>query len=177
MIRQKRVSDWTLRTACLWVACEDGSFQSPWEVKEKRYTGWRFGQTGLSLLERVSVTAGRLASFFLSPTPPPPPALFSFKQIGQRRGGGGGGGGGEGKWPDQHWTRFMSCPLKNGPTSTTMELARAGTGTETKDKKMDKIQTCKRFKRTLIYRDTGGQSANFRGDPLRQATKRHLNNS
>ena len=123
--------------------------------------------TGLSLLERVSVIAGRLASF------PPPPPHFPLNK--SRKGAGGGGGGG--KWPDQHWTRFMSCPLKNGPTSTTMELARAGTDTETKNKKMDKIQTRKRFKRTLIYHDTEGQSAHFRGDPLRQATKRHLNNS
>ena len=105
---------------------------------------------------------------------PPPPRLFPLNKSGKGAGGGGGGGGGGGKWPDQHWTRFMSCPLKNGPTSTTMELARAGTGTETKNKKMDKIQTRKRFKRTLIHHDTGGQSAHFRGDPLRQATKRHL---
>ena len=35
----------------------------------------------------------------------------------------------------------------------------------------------KRFKRTLIYYDTDTQYANFRGNPLRQATKRHLNNS
>ena len=40
-----------------------------------------------------------------------------------------------------------------------------------------KIQTHKRFKRTLICYDTDIQSANFRGNPLRQTTKRHLNNS
>ena len=39
------------------------------------------------------------------------------------------------------------------------------------------VQTHKRFKRTLIYYDADTQSANFRGNPLRQATKRHLNNS
>ena len=33
----------------------------------------------------------------------------------------------------------------------------------------------KRFKRTLIYYDTDTQYGNFRGNPLRQATKRHLN--
>ena len=33
------------------------------------------------------------------------------------------------------------------------------------------------FKRTLIYYDTDTQSANLRGNPLRQATKLHLNNS
>ena len=41
----------------------------------------------------------------------------------------------------------------------------------------DKIQTHKRFKRTLNYYDIDTQSANVRGNPLRQATKRHLNNS
>ena len=35
----------------------------------------------------------------------------------------------------------------------------------------------KGFKRTLIYYDPDTQSANFRGNPLRQATKGHLNNS
>ena len=35
----------------------------------------------------------------------------------------------------------------------------------------------KRFKRTLIYYDTNTQYANFRGNPHRQATKRHLNGS
>ena len=35
----------------------------------------------------------------------------------------------------------------------------------------------KRFKTTLIYYDTDTQYANFRGNALRQATKRHLNNS
>ena len=35
----------------------------------------------------------------------------------------------------------------------------------------------KRFKRTLIYYDTDTQSTNFRGNPLRQATRRHLYNS
>ena len=35
--------------------------------------------------------------------------------------------------------------------------------------------THKRFKRTLIYYDIDTQSANFWGNPLRQATKRHLN--
>ena len=40
------------------------------------------------------------------------------------------------------------------------------------------MQTQKTFNRTLIYYDTDTQSANFRGNPLRQATKkRHLNNS
>ena len=34
----------------------------------------------------------------------------------------------------------------------------------------------KRFKQTLIYFNTGAQYANFRGHPLHQATKRHLNN-
>ena len=34
-----------------------------------------------------------------------------------------------------------------------------------------------RFKRTLIYFDTDTQYANFWGNPLCQATKRHLNNS
>ena len=34
----------------------------------------------------------------------------------------------------------------------------------------------KRFKRTLIYFNTDTQYANFRGNPLYQATKRHLNN-
>ena len=33
-----------------------------------------------------------------------------------------------------------------------------------------------RFKRTLIYFDTDTQYANFQGNPLRQATKWHLNN-
>ena len=41
----------------------------------------------------------------------------------------------------------------------------------------DKIQTHERFKRTFIYYDIDTQSAHFRGDPLRQATKGHLNNS
>ena len=41
----------------------------------------------------------------------------------------------------------------------------------------DKIQTHERFKRTFIYYDIDTQSAHFRGNPLRQATKRHLNNS
>ena len=39
------------------------------------------------------------------------------------------------------------------------------------------IQTHKRFKRTLIYYNRDTQSANVRGNPLRQATKRYLNNS
>ena len=34
----------------------------------------------------------------------------------------------------------------------------------------------KRFKRMLIYFNTDTQYANFRGNPLYQATKRHLNN-
>ena len=34
----------------------------------------------------------------------------------------------------------------------------------------------KRFKRTLIYFNTDTQYANFRGNPLYQASKRHLNN-
>ena len=34
----------------------------------------------------------------------------------------------------------------------------------------------KRFKRTLIYFNTDTQYANFRGNPLYQATKTHLNN-
>ena len=33
-----------------------------------------------------------------------------------------------------------------------------------------------RFKRTLIYFNTDTQYAHFRGNPLYQATKRHLNN-
>ena len=33
----------------------------------------------------------------------------------------------------------------------------------------------KRFKRTLIYFDTDIHYAHFRGNPLCQATKRHLN--
>ena len=32
-------------------------------------------------------------------------------------------------------------------------------------------------KNTLIYYDTDTQNANVRGNPLRQATKQHLNNS
>ena len=36
------------------------------------------------------------------------------------------------------------------------------------------IQTCKRFERTLIYYDTDTQPAYFGGNPLCQATKRHL---
>ena len=39
-----------------------------------------------------------------------------------------------------------------------------------------KIQTHERFIRTLIYYDTDTQSTNFRGDPLCQVTKQHLNN-
>ena len=35
-------------------------------------------------------------------------------------------------------------------------------------------QTHTKFKTTLIYYDTDTQSANFRGNPLCQATKRHL---
>ena len=35
-------------------------------------------------------------------------------------------------------------------------------------------QTHKSFERTLIYQDTSTRSANFRGNPLCQATKRHL---
>ena len=38
-------------------------------------------------------------------------------------------------------------------------------------------QTHQRFKRTLIYYGTDTRYAHFRGNPLRQATKRHLNNS
>ena len=34
----------------------------------------------------------------------------------------------------------------------------------------------KRFKRTLVYFNTDTQYANSRGNPLYQATKRHLNN-
>ena len=34
----------------------------------------------------------------------------------------------------------------------------------------------KRFKRMLIYFNTDTQYANFRGNPLYQATKRHLTN-
>ena len=37
--------------------------------------------------------------------------------------------------------------------------------------------THERFKRMLIYYDTDTQSANYGGNPLCQATKRHLNNS
>ena len=40
-----------------------------------------------------------------------------------------------------------------------------------------KIRTHNRFQRTLIYYDIDTQSAHFRGNPLCQATKRHLNNS
>ena len=39
------------------------------------------------------------------------------------------------------------------------------------------IQSHIRFKVTLIYYDTDTHSANCRGNPLCQATKRHLNNS
>ena len=35
----------------------------------------------------------------------------------------------------------------------------------------------KRLKRTLISYDTDAQYAHFGGNPLRQATKRHLNNT
>ena len=38
-----------------------------------------------------------------------------------------------------------------------------------------KVQTHKRFKRTLIYLDTNTQSANFRGNPLCQAQKKRRN--
>ena len=34
----------------------------------------------------------------------------------------------------------------------------------------------KKFKQTLIYFNTDTQYENFRGNPLYQATKRHLNN-
>ena len=34
-----------------------------------------------------------------------------------------------------------------------------------------------RFRRLLIYYDTNTQSANFQGNPLWQAAKRHLNSS
>ena len=37
------------------------------------------------------------------------------------------------------------------------------------------IQTHKRFKRMHIHYDIDTQSANFQGNPLRQATKQHLN--
>ena len=37
-----------------------------------------------------------------------------------------------------------------------------------------RIQTHKRFRKTLIYFDTDTQSANFRGNPLCQATKQQL---
>ena len=39
------------------------------------------------------------------------------------------------------------------------------------------IQTHKRFKRMHIPYDIDTQSANFQGNPLRQATKQHLNGS
>ena len=39
------------------------------------------------------------------------------------------------------------------------------------------LQTHTRFKRTVIYYDTDTQSENVRGNPLCQATKRHLKNS
>ena len=42
-------------------------------------------------------------------------------------------------------------------------------------RKKIQIQTQKRFKRTLICYDTNTQSANLRGNPLCQSTKRHLN--
>ena len=38
-------------------------------------------------------------------------------------------------------------------------------------------QNTKRFKPTLIFSDTDTQYANFRGNPLCQTSKRHLNNS
>ena len=41
----------------------------------------------------------------------------------------------------------------------------------------DEIEKHKRFKRTLIYYDIDTHYANFEGNPLLQATKRHLNNS
>ena len=44
------------------------------------------------------------------------------------------------------------------------------------DAKKYTISKHKRFKRTLIYFDTDTQYANLRGNPLFQATKRHLNN-
>ena len=43
--------------------------------------------------------------------------------------------------------------------------------TEGKKKITKKVQTHKRFKRTLIYLDTNTHSANFRGNPLCQATE------
>ena len=38
------------------------------------------------------------------------------------------------------------------------------------------LSPSQRFKRTLTYFDTDRQYANFWGNPLCQATKRHLNN-
>ena len=45
------------------------------------------------------------------------------------------------------------------------------------DEPIPRDPNTERFKRTLIYYDTEIQYAHFRGNPLRQATKRHLNNS
>ena len=45
----------------------------------------------------------------------------------------------------------------------------------TKQKQKTKIQPHKRFKRRLIYYDTGTQVGHFRGNHPRQATKQHLN--
>ena len=39
------------------------------------------------------------------------------------------------------------------------------------------IQIYRRFKRTLIHYDIDTEYANVRGNPLHQATKRHLNNT
>ena len=61
------------------------------------------------------------------------------------------------------------------------EVKRSGKVDISENKKeeeiLGKILTHKRFKRTLIYYDTDTKSAIFRGNPLCQATKRHLNNS
>ena len=40
-----------------------------------------------------------------------------------------------------------------------------------------RIQTHKRFKERLFYYDLDTQSADFRGNPFRQATKRHFSNT
>ena len=56
---------------------------------------------------------------------------------------------------------------------TTPNTALSTTNTENVSALQD--PNTNRFKRTLIYDDTNTQYANFRRNPLRQATKRHLN--
>ena len=68
-------------------------------------------------------------------------------------------------WSRQHSKRW---PLSRKTLDFTKSLWLRGQFISTK------IQTYKRFKRTLIYYDTDTQSANVRGNPLCQATKRHL---